>query len=128
MDGYEGLTPAQYAEDRKRAMKIPFSALPLDIQRRIINTKQSGLGELFKGASSNVGPDEFLNNYIAEIPVYVAQVTPKNMGYGFEADLGGTLGGPEGIYIRGTFPEEGDYRQRQFEQMKERMGNPFRGA
>jgi hypothetical protein len=59
---------------------------------------------------------------------YIAQVTPKNMGYGFEADLGGTFGGPESIYIRGTFPEEGEYRRRQFEQMKERMGNPFRGA
>jgi hypothetical protein len=59
---------------------------------------------------------------------YIAQVTPKNMGYGFEADLGGTFGGADGVYIRGTFPEEGEYRQRQFEQMKERMGNPFRGA
>jgi len=58
----------------------------------------------------------------------IAQVTPKNMGYGFEADMGGTFGGPENMYIRGTFPEEGGYRERQFEQMRERMGNPFRGA
>ena len=58
----------------------------------------------------------------------IAQVTPKNMGYGFESDMGGTFGGGEGVYIRGTFPQESDYRDRQYEQMKERMGNPFRGA
>lgn len=58
----------------------------------------------------------------------IAQVTPKNMGYGFESDMGGTFGGPENMYIRGTFPEEGGYRERQFEQMKDRMGNPFRGV
>lgn len=59
---------------------------------------------------------------------YIAQVTPKNMGYGFESDMGGTFGGPDGVYIRGTSPDEQGYRERQFEQMKERMGNPFRGA
>lgn len=58
----------------------------------------------------------------------IAQVTPKNMGYGFESDMGGTFGGGEGVYIRGTFPQESDYRDRQYEQMKERMGNPFRGV
>ena len=58
----------------------------------------------------------------------IAQVTPKNLGYGFEADMGGTFGGGDGVYIRGTFPEERNYRDRQYEQMKERMGNPFRGA
>jgi hypothetical protein len=59
---------------------------------------------------------------------YIAQVTPKNMGYGFESDMGGTFGGPDNIYIRGTFPDEEGYRERQFDRMKERMGNPFRGA
>jgi hypothetical protein len=59
---------------------------------------------------------------------YIAQVTPKNMGYGFEADMGGTFGGPDGVYIRGTSPEEQGYREGQFERMKERMGNPFRGV
>ena len=58
----------------------------------------------------------------------IAQVTPKNLGYGFEADMGGTFGDAGGIYIRGTFPQEEEYRMRQYEQMKERMGNPFRGV
>jgi hypothetical protein len=58
----------------------------------------------------------------------IAQVTPKNMGYGFESDMGGTFGGADGVYIRGAFPEEESYRQRQYEQMKERVSNPLRGV
>lgn len=58
----------------------------------------------------------------------IAQVTPKNMGYGFESDMGGTFGDGDGVYIRGTFPEEERYRQRQYEQMKDRVSNPLRGV
>ena len=135
MDEYEGPTPTEYEADRARARQIRFRDLPVHIQRNILRLREPGaFRELFKGASNDGEAGEFLTRYIAEMPVEylrgeaIAQVTPKNMGYGFEADMGGTFGGGDGVYIRGTFPEERNYRDRQYEQMKERMGNPFRGA
>lgn len=65
---------------------------------------------------------DLLNEYIGEI----AQLAPKNLGYGFEADMQGMYtGGGGGPFIRGTVPEEQKYREGQYEQMQRRVGGPF---
>ena len=108
---YKGTTPAMPGEDLRQIEEVYRGRPAPSMQDNL----RPALPPVRKAA----------NDLLEEA---IAQVTPKYLGYGFEADMGGTFGGADSVYIRGTFPEEEEYRRRQYEQMKERMGNPFRGV